>query len=651
MNPQVLVEALASVSEGILLSGADGRIIFLNAAFQAITGFSEADLLGKTCSCMQGPETDRAVVARIREDLGAHRPFAGEILNYTKSGATFWNELTVAPIFGDDGQVSHYIGITRDVTQRRTYEAKILAMEAYYRFILDHAFAGIVVHDKTTTITYANPMAEALLGVDRADMIGATKEDVRWRFVRETGERLRHEEFPVSVALTTKAVVRDVVVGNRRTSDDKTVWYLGNAYPVVGPDGDPDKVIVTFTDITRLKTVEHELQEAKTAAEAASLAKANFLSNMSHEIRTPLTAIIGFSGVLSDDESLSERARRNVRRIADGGQMLLALVNNILDFSRLEAGQFTLDPQPFDPRGLMDTIIQLLEPQAAAKGLSVITAIDDALPPLVLCDSARVKQIVLNLVTNALKFTDKGSVTLAATYDDAQGKMRVAITDTGLGIPAEKIDRLFGRFSQLDAAMNRKYGGSGLGLAICKELVELMGGSITVRSEAGVGSSFTFSVLAPRVSQALDEPRSRIAAAPPPSHADLKVLLVDDVLENRELVRTLLEREGVHVEEAEDGRYGVQAADKQPYDVILMDMQMPGLDGLAATREIRASNGPNRNTPILALSANVFDDQLADCIAAGMNDHIAKPVSPDLLRGKILDWSRRALARRFKQGS
>jgi len=651
MNPQVLVEALASVSEGILLSGADGRIIFLNAAFQAITGFSEADLLGKTCSCMQGPETDRAVVARIREDLGAHRPFAGEILNYTKSGATFWNELTVAPIFGDDGQVSHYIGITRDVTQRRTYEAKILAMEAYYRFILDHAFAGIVVHDKTTTITYANPMAEALLGVDRADMIGATKEDVRWRFVRETGERLRHEEFPVSVALTTKAVVRDVVVGNRRTSDDKTVWYLGNAYPVVGPDGDPDKVIVTFTDITRLKTVEHELQEAKTAAEAASLAKANFLSNMSHEIRTPLTAIIGFSGVLSDDESLSERARRNVRRIADGGQMLLALVNNILDFSRLEAGQFTLDPQAFDPRGLMDTIIQLLEPQAAAKGLSVITAIDDALPPLVLCDSARVKQIVLNLVTNALKFTDKGSVTLAATYDDAQGKMRVAITDTGLGIPAEKIDRLFGRFSQLDAAMNRKYGGSGLGLAICKELVELMGGSITVRSEAGVGSSFTFSVLAPRVSQALDEPRSRIAAAPPPSHADLKVLLVDDVLENRELVRTLLEREGVHVEEAEDGRYGVQAADKQPYDVILMDMQMPGLDGLAATREIRASNGPNRNTPILALSANVFDDQLADCIAAGMNDHIAKPVSPDLLRGKILDWSRRALARRFKQGS
>jgi len=639
------------VSEGILLSGADGRIIFLNAAFQAITGFSEADLLGKTCSCMQGPETDRAVVARIREDLGAHRPFAGEILNYTKSGATFWNELTVAPIFGDDGQVSHYIGITRDVTQRRTYEAKILAMEAYYRFILDHAFAGIVVHDKTTTITYANPMAEALLGVDRADMIGATKEDVRWRFVRETGERLRHEEFPVSVALTTKAVVRDVVVGNRRTSDDKTVWYLGNAYPIVGPDGDPDKVIVTFTDITRLKTVEHELQEAKTAAEAASLAKANFLSNMSHEIRTPLTAIIGFSGVLSDDESLSERARRNVRRIADGGQMLLALVNNILDFSRLEAGQFTLDPQPFDPRGLMDTIIQLLEPQAAAKGLSVITAIDDALPPLVLCDSARVKQIVLNLVTNALKFTDKGSVTLAATYDDAQGKMRVAITDTGLGIPAEKIDRLFGRFSQLDAAMNRKYGGSGLGLAICKELVELMGGSITVRSEAGVGSSFTFSVLAPRVSQALDEPRSRIAAAPPPSHADLKVLLVDDVLENRELVRTLLEREGVHVEEAEDGRYGVQAADKQPYDVILMDMQMPGLDGLAATREIRASNGPNRNTPILALSANVFDDQLADCIAAGMNDHIAKPVSPDLLRGKILDWSRRALARRFKQGS
>jgi signal transduction histidine kinase/CheY-like chemotaxis protein len=374
-----------------------------------------------------------------------------------------------------------------------------------------------------------------------------------------------------------------------------------------------------------------ELASARDHAEAASAAKGEFLANMSHELRTPLTSIIGFAGLLRT-EALDERQSRYVRRISDASQALLAVINDILDFSRLEAGELELDPQPVDPDALIRQTIALVSLEAEAKGLG-LRFVNGGLPRAVHMDEARFRQVLLNLLSNAVKFTDAGEVCVTAEHwDDGAAALRVSVVDTGPGVPPDRLDRLFQRFSQADSSISRRYGGSGLGLAICRRLVELMGGAIDVETAQGRGSTFTFDVLAP--------------VAPPAASQDFEVapfaaaavLLVDDAAANRELVRTLLEALGVQVTEAESGEAALILAKDRRFELILLDVRMPGLDGLAVTRTLRGLDGPNRHTPILALTADVQHADVEACRAAGMDDHIAKPVNVADLLSKMARW-------------
>ena len=378
---------------------------------------------------------------------------------------------------------------------------------------------------------------------------------------------------------------------------------------------------------------------AKEAAEASAHAKAEFLANMSHEIRTPLTSVIGFAGLMAKMPELPARAQAYAQRIMTGGQTLLALVNDILDFSRIEAGQVQLAPRVFALEGFLVDTIELCRPEAEKKNLPINLEMASPLPAEVLADAERLRQVLLNLIGNAIKFTAEGSVTVTASHQPQNGRLLIQVKDTGIGVSAEHDDRLFQRFSQIDASNTRRYGGVGLGLAISKSLVELMGGQIGVESSSGGGSIFWFSLATP---SGTPRPAPDAGALDPVSIGPLRILVVDDVAVNRELVTSLLSPYDLDVSEAANGAEAVKAAERNSFDLILMDLQMPVMDGLAATRAIRAASQLNADTPILAVSANVMAPQVEACAAAGMNDHIAKPIDPADLLSKICRWAPQA---------
>jgi signal transduction histidine kinase/ActR/RegA family two-component response regulator len=380
----------------------------------------------------------------------------------------------------------------------------------------------------------------------------------------------------------------------------------------------------------------HILQAQK-AAEAAAEAKAEFLANMSHEIRTPLTGIIGFSGLLDKIPGLPPQAQAHIRRIMTSGAGLLAVVNDILDFSKLEAGRLELDPHPFEVTAFFDDNMALFSEQASAKGLALTLAMAPTVPAVLNADAARLRQITNNLMSNAIKFTKAGSVHVWVDYDAVGERLKVSVSDTGEGISADTLDRLFARFTQADGSVSRRHGGTGLGLSICRSLAELMGGGVRVVSEPGAGSTFSFEVLAPAAEDMVE--RGADDGGLEHDSPSQSVLVVDDLDVNRELIRTLLEALGHRVTEAESGQSALRQAAVQTFDLILMDLQMPGMDGFAAARAIRASHTVNATTPIIALSANVLAEHVRASAAAGMNDHLAKPIVLTALVDTLARWA------------
>lgn len=423
--------------------------------------------------------------------------------------------------------------------------------------------------------------------------------------------------------------------------DGSAIW-LESSYSRLG-DGS-NILLVTSRDITERKQLELDIAKALELAETASAAKSDFLANMTHELRTPLTAIIGFAEVLRRSRDLSKTAGRQVGHILDASHTLLSVVNDVLDFSRLEAGGLELDPSPFDPSAMASSCAALVEERAVAKGLAVRVKAPKSLKPMNL-DGPRLSQVLLNFLSNAVKFTARGSITVALsqTVEGDTAVLRGEVVDTGIGIALEHRDNIFDRFSQADAAVSRRFGGTGLGLAISRHIIERMDGKIGVDSAEGRGSTFWFEVRGPLAE--LHPPEETHAVEGLDADAGVRLLLVEDNAVNRELIRTMLEPFGVELETANDGVAGVEAMRQGHYDLVLMDVQMPVMDGLTATREIRAMEGARgASTPIVAMTANVLPEQIANCLAAGMDDHLGKPISPTKLLETVARWSGRTHA-------
>ena len=382
------------------------------------------------------------------------------------------------------------------------------------------------------------------------------------------------------------------------------------------------------------------LQEARVAADEAAAAKSDFLANMTHELRTPLNSIIGFAGLLKKSRSLKAADRRYVEIIDGASQSLLALVNDILDFSGLEAGGVTLHPSPFSLLKLVESVAASFSLIAQEKELTLKIERGNAVGAAHFGDEMRIRQVLVNLVNNAVKFTSKGGVTIALSaeeHSDSVQHLRIEVRDTGIGIAREKLKPLFGRFAQADSSIHHRFGGTGLGLAISKRLIELMGGTIGVESVEGKGTTLWLTLTLPCADpSALLE---KGATTGPESQTDGRhILVVDDVDLNRELITALLEPHGHTVHQAADGAEAVTAVAATDYDLVLMDVQMPGMDGLTATRAIRAVDRLAK-LPIVAMTAQALPSQIATCHEAGMDDYLAKPITPVELFAVIGKWA------------
>ncbi len=421
-----------------------------------------------------------------------------------------------------------------------------------------------------------------------------------------------------------------------RHRDGSWRWILARGKVVAWTgDGKPSRFVGTQVDITERKVEHGQLVEARDAAVHSAKARADFLAVMTHELRTPLSAVIGMASLLGDT-NLDESQREYVSMLRKAGDALLAIVNNILELSKLDAGKVELEKRPYDARELAMDVLQLMKPRAREKGLLLrFQGPKDSL--WVLGDPHRVRQILLNLVGNAVKFTDAGFVSVELLLPSVNpGCILLRVEDTGIGIPESKHGQVFEAFTQVDSSISRKFGGTGLGLAICKQLADLMSGEITLRTRPGGGTIFDVIVPAPAC-RAPDLARASLRSVESTIEAQLRerqprVLVAEDDAVNRKVVQTFLERLGATVDCVKDGLGAVEAVRHSAYDVVFMDCHMPTLDGFEATRQIRGLPQKSCNVPIVALTADAFDEARKRCVEAGMNEFLTKPVQRSALR-------------------
>ncbi|MCB1733832.1 MAG: PAS domain S-box protein [Gammaproteobacteria bacterium] len=510
------------------------------------------------------------------------------------------------------------------------------AGEVRYRTILATMADGLIIIDAKGRITDFNSAAERIFGHEAEEVHGRNV-----KMLMPEPYQSEHDGYLRRVGRSHETVIgkRREVRGLRK---DGTVFPLD--LTISGMQiGDERFFSGIVRDITQAKAAQQELVDAREQAEAASRAKSEFLATMSHEIRTPMNGVLGVTQLLSDTD-LNEEQRHLTDLIDQSGHTLLRIINDILDFSKIEAGKIELEVAPFGLRRSLEAVVHLLRPQAEDKGLTLTIEMAEACPDDFIGDALRLRQILLNLLSNAVKFTEKGAIALRVACAAAQGvkaHLRIEVQDSGIGIDEHARERLFRAFSQADGSTTRRYGGTGLGLTISKRLTELMGGELDFESVPGQGSIFRIDLDLPlgevgsKPSQAVPGEAPKAAS----STAGKRILLVEDVLTNRMVALAMLKPHGVEVDQAENGAEAVAMAAVADYDLILMDVRMPVLDGLAATRQIReAEMDANAHVPIIALTANATVEDRDVCLAAGMDDFLSKPLTREALADALGRW-------------
>ncbi len=605
---------LSALRDGVVVCDDKGAVSSLNAAAETMFAASSAQVRGQPLASL------------LTLDWRSRGAMSGEVTQ--ADGKQIPVEVTISDAVVE-GQTTRVV-VVRDVSERRRIERQLQESQALLGSIIDNIPHGIITKDARDgmTIVLCNQAADELFGFAPQEAVGRTAADLMPEHVAL--DTARDEAFVVE---NREPVFRTVTRPNRR---GETLTIEKRYIPLEDAAGEIRHILEIFENVTSLREQERKLREAKEQAEAANQAKSAFLATMSHEIRTPMNGVLGMTGLLLDSQ-LDDKQKRFARLIKVSAENLLVIINDILDMSKIEAGRLTIHDGEIDLAQVCQAAVDVVRPRADAKSLAVGLAYQDGLLRGRRGDADRLRQVLVNLLANGVKFTDRGSVTLRVGEGASEGSLRFEVQDTGIGIPAAELPRLFREFVQVDSSATRRFGGTGLGLAICKKLVELMGGVVGVESTPGQGSLFWFEVPLPP-GNAQPRTLSRPSNSSHPAgwgavRSGLRVLVAEDNGINQEVIKGYLTAAGCDVTLVGNGRQALRALESGSFDLVLMDMQMPEMDGLEATRAIRSLTGPPARVPIVMLTANAMQADRDRSLQAGADDHLPKPID----RARLLE--------------
>jgi PAS domain S-box-containing protein len=630
------------------VSDAQGGNRFANRTFREFFGTTSEQVEGGKWHPLLHPDDAPNYLAAFRRAIEEHTPFRAEARARRADGEWRWIASYAEPRFSPDGEFLGHVGLSPDITERKQAEESLRSSEEKFRQLAENIREVFWLVDAASNQTlYLSPAYEQVWG---RTCDSAIQNPTSWL------DAVHPDDVEQAQLLWGPQAKREPVESEFRirTPDGQEKWVRERAFPVFDHAGQVVRIGGVAEDITAWKRYAEELVHAREAADAGSVAKSRFLANKSHEIRTPMNGVIGMLQLLLDTD-LTPEQREYAGVIETSGRALLSLIDDILDLSKIEARKITLEQVDFDPRGTVEEAAQTLRTQAAAKGLAICWRAAPETPALLRGDPTRLCQVLINLAANAIKFTERGEVTVQVGFEsqnNGKATLRFSVTDTGIGIRPEQDSTLFSPFVQADASTTRKYGGTGLGLSISKQLVEMMGGTIGFDSRVGEGSTFWFTAVfdvPPELALASGvEPAPTSCRQPangrlvvPPGvgrpRSEARILVAEDNSINQRLLLAQLRKLGYEARAVASGFAAVEALRQEQYDLVLMDCQMPEMDGFEATRRIRESDSLQQ-VPIVAVTASAMVGDRERCIREGMNDYLSKPMDLRQLAEVLAKW-------------